>query len=266
MIKNAVKYPKGVLHPTTGEQKFTLLRYEPSLEAGYFVKHYWIVRWDLRFQEPHTQTVIAHPNVNLVFEKNNTRIYGVAKSTSMHLLQQQGWVIGIKFKPGGFYPFFQEPVSTITGKSLGIEKVFGIAAEPLEAEILNQTDDEGMVARVESFLVERLPERDPNVELVSSMVTAIQEDRSIMKVEDAVRLTGINKRTMQRLFDRYVGVSPKSVIQRYRLHEAAVRIDQGEVGDWLDLSTELGYYDHSHFIRDFRAVVGLSPEEYRKSK
>ena len=68
---------------------------------------------------------------------------------------------------------------------------------------------------------------------------------------------------MQRLFVRYVGVSPKSVIQRYRLHEAAQMIDQGAVSDWLDLSIALGYYDHSHFIRDFRAIVGVSPQEYR---
>ncbi|MED4899586.1 helix-turn-helix domain-containing protein, partial [Brevibacillus porteri] len=101
---------------------------------------------------------------------------------------------------------------------------------------------------------------------ISEIVRMIQADRSVLKVEDAVQLTGMNMRTMQRLFDRYVGVSPKSVIQRYRLHEAAEQIDQGTVQDWLDLSTSLGYYDHSHFIRDFRAIVGVAPNEYRRAQ
>ncbi len=262
------KFPKGVLHPVTGEQKFSLSRFQPSPDTGtgYFVQHYWIVRWDLRGQEPYPQTVIAHPNVNLVFEKSKTRIYGVARSTSTHLLQDQGWVVGIKFRPGGFYPFLQAPVSRLTGSSISLEEVFGIESGPLEKEVLSLPDDIQKVNRVDAFLAEHLPDRDPNVGLVSDIVSAIRDDRSVVKVEDAVRVTGINKRMMQRLFERYVGVSPKSVIKRCRLHEAAERIDQGEVRDWLDLSVELGYYDHSHFIRDFRSVVGQSPEEYRRRR
>lgn len=258
--------PKGVLRLAGSEPKFSLVRYAPSAETEYFVQHYWIVRWDLRGQEPYHQTVIAHPNVNLVFEENCTRVYGVGKSTTVRVVQDHGWVIGIKFKPGGFYPFLGAPVSTLTDRSVALEEVFGIESRGLEPFILSAPDDQGMVSRVEAFLMEHLPEKDPNVSLAHEMVMAFRDDRSVIRVEDAVRLTGMNKRAMQRLFDRYVGVSPKSVIKRYRLHEAAMRIDQGEVADWLDLSTELGYYDHSHFIRDFKSVVGMSPEEYRQKR
>ncbi|QRG68132.1 helix-turn-helix transcriptional regulator [Brevibacillus choshinensis] len=258
------EWPKGVLHLAGSEQKFSLMRYAPSAETEYFVQHYWIVRWDLRGREPYHQTVIAHPNVNVVFEKNCTRIYGVGKSTTVRVVQDHGWVIGIKFKPGGFYPFLGDPVSRLTDSSVPLEEVFGMESRGRERFILSAPDDQSMVSRVEAFLVERLPEKDPNVSLVHEMVLSFRDDRSVVRVEDAVRLTGMNKRAMQRLFDRYVGVSPKSVIKRYRLHEAAMRIDQGEVADWLDLSTELGYYDHSHFIRDFKSIVGMSPEEYRK--
>lgn len=258
--------PKGVLHPASGEQKFSLQRYAPSSEAGSFVQHYWIVRWDLRGQEPYRQTVIAHPNVNLVFEKNGTRIYGVGRSTTVRIVQDHGWVIGIKFKPGGFYPLFGAPVSRLTGRSIPLEDVFGVDSAPLEEKILQAPDDQEMVSQVETFLTPHLPSPDPNAVLAHELVTAIRDDRNVIKVEDAVSLSGMNKRTLQRLFDRYVGISPKSVIQRYRLQEAAVRIDRGDVTDWLELSSELGYYDHSHFIRDFRSVVGMSPEEYRQKK
>ncbi|NTZ16755.1 AraC family transcriptional regulator [Paenibacillus sp. JMULE4] len=117
-----------------------------------------------------------------------------------------------------------------------------------------------MINLVESFIFERLPEPDPNVGLVNDIVSAIREDRTLIKVEDAVRQTGLHKRTLQRLFDRYVGVSPKWVIRRYRLHDAAERMEQGDPPDWLELSSELGYYDQSHFIRVFKSIVGTSPQ------
>lgn len=266
MDKIIDKFPRGVLHALIAEKMFSLNRLQPSAEIGYFVQHYWIVRWDLRGQAPYSQVVIAHPNVNLVFEKGASGVFGVAKTTSSHLLKEQGWVFGIKFKPGGFYPFLQAPVSTLTGGVISLEEVFGVKTAPMEAEILSLTDDAAMVGRAEAFLTAHLPERDPNTALISEIVQMIQQDRTILKVEDVVRLSGMNKRTMQRLFDRYVGVSPKSVIQRYRLHEAAEHMDQGTAGDWLDLSIALGYYDHSHFIRDFRSIVGVSPEQYRQCK
>jgi AraC-like DNA-binding protein len=69
------------------------------------------------------------------------------------------------------------------------------------------------------------------------------------------------KRGLQRLFREYVGVSPKWVIQRYRLFEAAERLSAGEVDD-AQLARELGYFDQAHFIRDFKAVVGRSPQAF----
>ncbi|GEB35624.1 MULTISPECIES: helix-turn-helix transcriptional regulator [Brevibacillus] len=264
MEKNPDMLPKGVLHAVLGGKKFSLQRYEPSKEIGYFVQHYWVVRWDLRGQAPYSQTVLAHPNVNLVFEQGASGIFGVAPSTSSHMLAGQGHVFGVKFKPGGFFPFWQKPVSELYGTSTTIEEVFQVDTAALEAEILQLPDDQAMVDRFEQFLIERLPQQDPNVEKISQLVARIQADRNVLKVEDAVRLSDMTLRTMQRLFDRYVGVSPKSVIQRYRLHEAAQLIDQGVVSDWLEMSIALGYYDHSHFIRDFRSIVGVSPQQYRQ--
>ena len=74
---------------------------------------------------------------------------------------------------------------------------------------------------------------------------------------------GIPARTLQRLFERYVGVSPKWVLRRYRVHEAAARLaDGGSTITWAEVAAELGYFDQSHFIRDFTAAVGMTPAAY----
>lgn len=73
-----------------------------------------------------------------------------------------------------------------------------------------------------------------------------------------------NKRTRQRLFSLYVGVSPKWVIKRFRLHEAAAQLASGKVTDWPTIALELGYFDQAHFIKDFNRMVRSSPAEYAK--
>jgi AraC-like DNA-binding protein len=110
-------------------------------------------------------------------------------------------------------------------------------------------------------LRELLPPRDPVADQVAALVQQILDDREICKVDDLVRRCGRSARTLQRLFGDYVGVSPKWVIQRYRLHEAVARIHGGGA-DWAAMALELGYFDQAHFIRDFKAVVGRTPRKY----
>ncbi len=134
----------------------------------------------------------------------------------------------------------------------------------LEAAILSGEGEEEMIALAEAFLRARLPERDANVAMINQIVDRIIADRTITRVDDIVCRLNLNKRTLQRLFRQYVGVSPKWVIKRYRLHEAAERLADGDGADIATLALDLGYFDQAHFIKDFKAIVGRAPAEYAK--
>src|SRR5262249_10600265 len=99
----------------------------------------------------------------------------------------------------------------------------------------------------------------------TEIVYAVAKERGILKVEDLVERYGVNKRTMQRLFAKYVGVSPKWVIQRYRLHEAAEQLASGATVNQAELALSLGYSDQAHFVRDFKRIVGVSPAAYARA-
>ena len=78
---------------------------------------------------------------------------------------------------------------------------------------------------------------------------------------------GLSERTLQRLVRARVGLTPKWLIQRRRLHEAVQRLKEapgrGEGGVRLaEIAAELGYSDQSHFTTDFRTVTGMTPGEY----
>ena len=91
----------------------------------------------------------------------------------------------------------------------------------------------------------------------------IDELKSISVMELAER-HGVSTRTLQRLFARHVGVGPKWVLRRLRLHDALEALGGGRDVEWASFALDLGYFDQAHFIRDFRAVVGRSPTEYAR--
>ena len=126
------------------------------------------------------------------------------------------------------------------------------------------SDDQSAFAAIEDFLRECAPLPSAELTLIGDIAAKIASDRTITRVEQIVALFGIGLRKLQRLCDDYVGVGPKWMIQRYRLHEAAVRIAQDATKAWTAIALDLGYADQAHFIRDFRRVVGSSPAEYAR--
>jgi AraC-like DNA-binding protein len=96
-------------------------------------------------------------------------------------------------------------------------------------------------------------------------VAELEGNSEVVTVEQASRLFGVRVRTLQRLFNEYVGVPPKWLLRRCRLKEAAARIESGEREDWAVLAQRLGYYDQSHLIRDFRLMLGKTPAGYRRA-
>ncbi len=119
-----------------------------------------------------------------------------------------------------------------------------------------------MRAVAENYLRRHKPLRDPTAERIGGIVEAIATDRSITSVDVLVKRTHITTRSLQRVFSRYIGVSPKWVISRHRLHEVVDRLAKGETVDWTRLALDLGYFDQAHFIRDFKAVIGRTPGDY----
>lgn len=263
-MKPNIGKPRGILKLKAGEKKFQLSRYPPAQDLSFFVERYWIVSWDLRGQEPYVQETLPYPCVNLVFEKDNSRVYGVGTGKFSRLLENKGRVFGVKFKPGAFYPFVKAPVSKLTDGSISFWDAFGVDSNALEEAILSQEDEGEMREIAENFLRERLPEQDENVREINRIVDYIIAHQEITRVDDIVNRLNLNKRTLQRLFSQYVGVSPKWVIQRYRLHEIAERLAGDKAVDCTTMALDLGYFDQAHFIKDFKAIVGRTPAEYAK--
>ena len=253
---------RGVVRPGQAAQHFTLARHEPSASLAPFVDLYWIVRWDLREQPDYEQTILPHPNVNLVFEESGTGIFGIDRKLFTRRLAGQGKALGVRFRPGGFRPFWGAPVSELTDQVVPATQLFGPAAEQARNQIMAANPDAEMVAHAEALLLAVLPDPDPAVAQAATLVALIVGDPALRRVDQLAAASGLTARSLQRLFAEYVGVSPKWVMRRARLHEAAQHADSGDPVDWAELAADLGYADQAHLTRDFTVTLGVPPTRY----
>lgn len=255
---------RGLLDPHEGPGRYDEGLHPVSPELGELLAHGWGVRWDLRGRQPHTVQVLPRPSVQLVFEDGRATVHGVGTSRFVRMLEGRGDIFGVAFRPAGFRPFLGSPVAALTDRVVPAAAILGPGVDELAVQVKALAERALQVEAAEAFLRGHLPEPDPHVPAVNRVVARVLDDRTIVRVDDLVRRTGTGKRTLQRLFREYVGVTPKWVIQRYRLHEAAERLARDEAPDLAALALDLGYADQAHFVRDFKALVGRPPAGYAR--
>ncbi|MCH7232680.1 helix-turn-helix domain-containing protein [Glycomyces sp. L485] len=253
---------KGLLRPQEAADYIGLRRYPVEDALGRYVERYWSVRWDLPEGCSYESVVIPHPCVNLSFMPVlGAEIHGPGTAVSRHPLAGAGRVFGVKFRPGGFTAFTGSASDALADWTLGAAAVFGPEADELNAVIMG--GDDAALPAVTAYLADRMPARvDPRYKRLLEMASAMLEDRSITRADQVAERFAMSPKAIQRLFQFYVGLGPKWLIRRYRMHDAAERLAADPTVDLARLAAELGWFDQAHFTRDFKALIGSPPAEY----
>ena len=250
--------PRGVLHRlAVGE--FAHGRFEAPDDLADRIEHFWSVRWNLEGLPPQVQETLPHPNVHLVVEPGRADAWGVHTGRWTRVLEGRSAAFGIKFRPGAFRAVLGRTVSSIANASVAAAELFGDDA------LLLQDVLAGEAAVASTFLRERLPAADGRALLAGRIVDAVADDLELHSADELARRFDMTLRALQRLFNDLVGVGPKWVINRYRMHEAVARVQAGQPVSWAALAQDLGYFDQAHFIADFRKLVGRTPGDYAKA-
>jgi AraC-like DNA-binding protein len=253
---------RGILNPYEGFQRFTLEREEPSAALRRWVDRYWVVCWNLPPGEQFEQEVLPHPAVQLAFEAHGATVHGIGTRRFIARLEGAGRVIGVKFLPGAFAAFSARPMGDLVDQVLPIAEVFGEQADALARHVVSERESARAIERIDRFLQGLTPADDAGIDQAAQLVARAQSDRTVTRSEALARQGGMSVRSLQRLFERYLGVGPKWVIRRARVQEAAERVATGGAVDWAALAVELGYHDQAHLIHDFKAQVGFTPAAY----
>jgi AraC-like DNA-binding protein len=162
------------------------------------------------------------------------------------------------FTPVGAYTFVRSPLHELAGFTVSLEELLGSPEElrQLTEQLNAAIDNRRRIALVENFLLARLSVSgiDP---LISAAVAWLEQRTTGQRIDDLTRYIGLSQSALERRFRRVVGVSPKKYASLMRLRRA-VRLQASGV-DLTTVAHSVGYFDQSHFIKDFRRATGSAP-------
>jgi methylphosphotriester-DNA--protein-cysteine methyltransferase len=175
-------------------------------------------------------------------------------------------VFGFQFKAGGLLPFLRMPLDELRNQEIGLDCVWGRAADGLRDQLLSAPTAAARFAAAERFLAGRAVRPMERHRAVAFAVREIGRDPGCA-VSGIVDRTGMAWRRFGEVFRNEIGLPPKAFARVARFQGAVRAIGGADSGiDWARLALECGYYDQGHFIHDFREFSGLTPAAYAKAR
>ncbi|OLT54075.1 hypothetical protein BJF88_00580 [Cellulosimicrobium sp. CUA-896] len=265
---------RGIVDPAGARRGFALERLDPSPDLADVVERHWVVRWDLPPGETFTQVLVPHPVANVVAETSGYAAHGIPPGLFERTLGGSGAVVGTKLRPGAFRVLLGSPDAVRPGVRVAASVFLGPAAGEAGRRALALAGAGDLRAAVE--VVEHPLRARAAAARTSRAVRDLGQVRATFAalvagevgpgggVGDLAAVTGSSPRSLQRLFARYVGVSPKWVLQRHRVHLAADLLAADPGQDLAALATAVGYYDQAHLGTDFLRATGTTPGAYAR--
>lgn len=173
----------------------------------------------------------------------------------MHLLS-------IVFKPGGVFPFLRFPISELRDQMVSLDSVWGCFAAELHERLYDAPSVQARFALLECRLLARLQEHPDGLDVVQFAISEIARNHGAISVRELSESIGISHKHLIAQFKRMVGAAPKQLARIYRFQHVLHTIDPAQPVNWTQIAHQSGYYDQSHFNKDFEAFTGNSPTEY----
>ena len=184
-------------------------------------------------------------------------------------LRQTGPVhsIGISFLPHGLYPLLKIPLSEFEDKTVDLQTAISEFSSKLEIELYPVKKTIETLAILEDCLVEFInPELilDTSLQNLFRMLASGLENNSDLTT--FCEHHGIHQKKLERIFNQYVGVSPKRFFRISRFNSMVNQIIDKKYDDFTTLAHARSFYDQSHFIKEFKRFSGSSPSLFVKEK
>ena len=166
--------------------------------------------------------------------------------------------LGVQFRSAALRSVFGLNANELTDRNIPLGDLVktSLTGQLLEGRSVGQ-----QVACLSRFLLSQLQrgtDEDRRLDVAAGM---LQRGQGIPSVLQALRLS---KRSLERLFLSHIGITPILYLRICRFQASLALMRSGGVRSLTDLAYSLGYFDQSHFIRDFKLFSGASPGIYRR--
>ena len=175
--------------------------------------------------------------------------------------------VGVRFRPGKAGAFLRVPAVELTDLRIPLDDLWRDATDVREAVAV----DGGAIERVRAL--ERVLASRAVPDLVAGSLDVDEAVRRIVAAGGSLGITrlapslGVTRQHLARRFAQLVGVSPKTfarVVRLGRVIERVRSVPATEPINWSTLALELGYYDQSHLVDEFRELTGVTPTAWER--
>jgi AraC-like DNA-binding protein len=168
----------------------------------------------------------------------------------------------INFRKGRAYPFVQMPLNELTnsvvdGDLVLSNEIMDMREMILQAPLIPQKFDV-----VEKFLAKKFSSRLIANPYVDFAVNQIVQQPNQMAIAQIANKVGYSQKHLIKLFKDNVGLTPQAFLKIIRFQNALREIELSQKANWASIALESGYYDQAHFINDFKAFSGFTPNQY----
>ncbi len=169
---------------------------------------------------------------------------------------------GIRFKPGGAYPFFERPMSEFRNQIVEMDSVWGQLITEIRERLFEANTLQQRFTILETLLREKLRPNLCGLAAVQHAIDEISRGSSSCTIKTLSEQMGLSQKHLINQFHKMVGISPKQFARIAKFNQVLQLIDGTKPVNWAKIAQQCHYYDQAHFNRDFKAFCGFSPSTY----
>ena len=249
-------------------------RVAPSSGLAELIECYWIV--ESHDPAPRQQKIIPDGFPEIIFHygdpyriKLGRRWEPQSKSllagqlSKFFFLENTGvsGIIGIKLKPAALTHLFDCTMHRYTDQVVDLHEAFGNRLQAMESELRSRKSHDAMIVILDRTFMELAEAAPVAATNIDKAIDLVFDSKGMIPVADLAAAIGVGERQVERLFKKYVGLSPKLYARVIRFNYIFQLIQEGNPV-WTGIAYDSGFYDQSHFIRNFKAFTGEDPTAY----
>lgn len=191
-----------------------------------------------------------------------TTFSGLRKSVRLINYAPQTLALIVLFKETGASAFFKQPLHELFEKSVSLDNFFTPSEiSIIEERLAESNTSKKKIAVIEQFLCSKLFLYKTDT-LVSAAIAKMYTNNGLVKIRALANSLYISQDAFEKRFRKATGTTTKQFSSIVRLKTI---IQQNVPASLLDLALENGYYDQSHFNKDFKLFTGQMPTDFFKS-
>jgi len=174
-------------------------------------------------------------------------------------------MLGVRFYPHTAACFFDESIDTFNDQVIDYVDMAGSEGRELYNQLAEAIPLIRKIELLEKFLLARLQRfehRYAKLKLMNAIVDDLNHDNFFRNINTVSARYGMTPRYLQKLFLSYSGISPHLFSKITRFQKSLQLITKNEL-PLTTIAHRCGYYDQSHFIKDFKNFTGLAPSHFR---